>query len=283
MKSIFNPSQFAESASQRLSTGRTHSENARLSGSQSVYRAVAVLRGVARHNASGITASAIANEQDLTPATAHRLLKVLTGEGLLTFDPYSKKYHLGLDLYTLGIAARHFGLRDLLAGPMERMRERSRDTVFLVVRSGADALCLERLDGDFPIRTLTLGVGSRRPLGVGAGGLALLAAESDEVVEQMVSYNGRLYADYGDFTPEEIRAAVVETRNRGTSFNDGRLRDEVRAVGMAIGLPGEAPLASISIATSVVRMEASRGAELESLLRSEVGALDSRLLRDASG
>ena len=152
----------------------------RISGSQSVYRAIAVLRGVARHNATGITASVLANELALTLATTHRLLKVLTDESLLTFDPYSKKYHVGLELYMLGMTAWQFNLRDLLASAMARVREISRETVFLLVRSGADALCLERLDGDFPIRALTLAVGSRRPLGVGAGGLALLAAETDE-------------------------------------------------------------------------------------------------------
>ena len=264
---------------QPLSAAKVPPKSAQVSGSQSVYRAVGVLRGVARHNVTGVTASTLASEQGLTLATAHRLLKVLTGEGLLTFDPYSKKYHLGLELYTLGIAARDFGLRDLLAGPMERLRDLSRETVFLLVRSGFDALCLERLDGDFPIRTLTLGIGSRRPLGIGAAGLALLAAESDEVVEQVLRYNGKLYTDYAEFTNEEIRSAVALTRRRGASFNDGRLRNEVRAVGMAVGLTDEAPIAAVSIATSQLRMEESRRSELETLLRSEIGTLDVRLLR----
>lgn len=264
---------------QPLSAAKAPPKSAQVSGSQSVYRAVGVLRGVARNNVTGVTASTLASEQGLTLATAHRLLKVLTGEGLLTFDPYSKKYHLGLDLYTLGIAARDFGLRDLLAGPMERLRDLTRETVFLLVRSGFDALCLERLDGDFPIRTLTLGTGSRRPLGIGAAGLALLAAESDEVVEQVLRYNGKLYADYAEFTNEEIRAAVALTRRRGASFNDGRLRNEVRAVGMAVGLTDKAPIAAVSIAASQLRMEESRRSELETLLRSEIGTLDIRLLR----
>ena len=251
----------------------------RISGTQSVYRAIAVLRGVARSNAVGITASALARELELTLATTHRLLKVLAGEGLLTFDPYSKKYHLGLELYVLGVEAHYFGMRELLAGPMERVRDQSGETVFLLVRSGADALCLERLDGDFPIRALTLTVGSRRPLGVGAGGLALLAAEPDEVVERVLGHNRKRYADYADFTPDEIRAAVSLTREYGSSFNDGRLRDDVRAVGLAIGPTGEIPGAAVSVATNQARMEESRRAELHALLKSELEIIDWKLFR----
>jgi DNA-binding IclR family transcriptional regulator len=39
---------------------------------------------------------------------------------------------------------------------------------------------MHRHEGSFPIRTLVLDVGNRRPLGVGAGGLAILAAIGDE-------------------------------------------------------------------------------------------------------
>lgn len=255
---------------------------ARVSGSQSVYRAIAILSGVARNNATGITATKLANELELTLATTHRLLRVLASEGMLTFDPYSKKYHLGLELYTLGMEARHFGLRNLLATPMERIREVTRETVFLVVRSGADALCLERLDGDFPIRKLTLTVGSRRPLGVGAGSLALLAAESDEVVEQVLRHNDKLYKDYAGFTLEKIREAIALTRKRRASFNDGRLANEVRAVGMAFGPLGEPPYAAVSIATSQARMEEQERTKFQALLKSEIGELDWNLIRDTS-
>jgi len=48
------------------------------------------------------------------------------------------------------------------------------DTVYLVVRSGMEAVCLERIEGPSPVRVLTLDSGSRRPLGLGAGGLAIL-------------------------------------------------------------------------------------------------------------
>ena len=267
-------------ASHRLADKRRAENPPQVAGSQSVYRAVAVLRGVARNNASGVTASILAGQLELNLATTHRLLKVLSGEGLITFDPYSKKYHVGLELYVLGVVARDFQVRDLLASVLERIRNVSRETVFLLVRSGADALCLERLDGDFPIRALTLNVGSRRPLGVGAGGLALLSAESDEVVQQILSNNARLYSDYAEFTSDEILNEVVATRARGFSLNDGRLKDAVRAVGITVGPEGAPPVAAVSIATGQTRMEESRRQELEEVLKTELKTVDWRLLQN---
>jgi DNA-binding IclR family transcriptional regulator len=39
--------------------------------------------------------------------------------------------------------------------------------VFLLVRSGFHAVCLDRADGPFPIRSFTGDIGGRIPLGLG--------------------------------------------------------------------------------------------------------------------
>ena len=252
---------------------------ARVSGSQSVYRAISLLREVARNNDGGTSASVMAERLGLTTGTAHRLLKVLTSEDLLTFDPYSRKYHVGLELYTLGHVARDFAVRDLLASALSRLRDLSSETVFLLIRAGVDSLCLDRIDGDFPIRLLTLNPGSRRPLGIGAGGLALLASESDEVIEKILNSNEKFYRDYADISLDEIREAVRATRARGFSFNDGRLERGVRAVGIAVGPEGVTPPAAVSIATSQDRMKDSHRAELEKFLHTELKFMDWSLLQ----
>ena len=246
----------------------------KVAGSQSVYRALALLRSVGRHNVSGVTASELAEEQGLTLATAHRLLKVLAGEGMLAFDPFSKKYFLGFELYALGIEARHFALRDLIGSILQRIRDLTRETVFLFLRAEADSLCLERLDGDYPIRALTIAVGMRRPLGIGAGGLALLAALPDRQVEAVLRHNAPLYPGYSGIEPDEIRAAVAETRKSGFSCNDGRLLSGVRAVGVAIGSPGETPFAAVSIATREERADLKRREEFQSILEAELRRIE---------
>ena len=53
---------------------------------------------------------------------------------------------------------------------MARLAQATLDTIYLTARSGDEAVCLNRREGLHPIKTLTLNVGERRPLGVSAGG-----------------------------------------------------------------------------------------------------------------
>ena len=247
-------------------------------GSQSTYRAISILRCVARHNQTGTTATRLAAEVGLNLATTHRFLKVLAGENMLTVDPYSKRYHLGLDLFVLGREAYRFGIKDLVGLRLSRIRDLSGETVFLLIRSGTDALCLARLDGDYPIRALTLTQGSRRPLGIGAGAVALLAGQPSKVMEKILGSNSPLYGEYHDVDEDEVRAWVRKAKRRGFSFNDGRLKPGVRAVGMAIGPKEKPPVAAVSIATSERRMAPGRRRELEQILKAELDGIDWSLL-----
>lgn len=92
----------------------------------------------------------------------------------------ARRYFLGHLIFELGLAASsNFNLRDIRQSSLMRLADRTGDAVFLTIRSGYDTVCIDRKEGSFSIRALTLGVGTRRSLGVGAGGLALLMSLPD--------------------------------------------------------------------------------------------------------
>ncbi len=263
-----------ESDKKLATVGPCGESSSKIPGSQSVYRAISVLRGVARHNRTGVAAKHLADEIGLTLATTHRLLKVLVSEDILTVDPYSKKYHLGYTLFQMGSAAHDFSIIRYLDAPLQKLREVTGETVFLFIRSGTDALCLRRIDGDYPIRALTLTIGSRRPLGVGAGSMALLAAQTENMRTRILASNLERFSDYFETNLEDMRQQLAATRRRGFSFNDGYLRECVQAVGMAIGPEGREPIAAVSIAASDRRMAPDRRQFLETSLGAEFAGLD---------
>ena len=88
------------------------------------------------------------------------------------------------------------------------LAESTQDTVYLSERRGLEAICSSRALGDYPIKALTLDVGIRRPLGIGAGGLAILcalpAAEADEIIEA----HAQRYPKLSTLTAYRVRAAV---------------------------------------------------------------------------
>ncbi len=245
-----------------------------IAGSQSVYRAIAVLRGVAANNENGITAKNLAGDIGLTIQTTHRILQVLVDEGMLTVDPFSKTYHLGLEIYQMGSAAHVFTLTDFLEGTLQKLFEKTSETIFLFIRSGTDSICLRRLDGKYPIRALTLTSGSRRPLGVGAGGLALLASLPSSLRDRIIKCNLAKYPYYFQTSFEEIQQDVLATKSKGLSFNDGRVKDGVRGIGMATGPNDNPGLCAISIATSDNRMAIDYRNLLETLLRDELNQIE---------
>ncbi|AWJ82585.1 acetyl-CoA synthetase (plasmid) [Azospirillum sp. TSH58] len=78
-------------------------------GTQSLERALALLRAVASHGADGARLADLMSDTALSKATAHRLLTALARERFIDQDPRSRRYHLGPELDSLGriAAARH--------------------------------------------------------------------------------------------------------------------------------------------------------------------------------
>lgn len=139
----------------------------------SVERALRVLRVMSE--GGGVRLTDIAAAADLDKATALRLLDVMAREGFVTRDAVSKQFTLGPELTVLGAAACWFDPRPLARHSLMRLAGVFQDTVVLSMRSGVESLCIDVEEGTYPIRANYLTVGSLRPLGVGAGSLALLA------------------------------------------------------------------------------------------------------------
>ncbi len=62
-------------------------------GTQSVQRAMTLLKAVAEHNKQGANLSRLARKVGLHVATARRLLQGLVEEGIITYDPITKLYN----------------------------------------------------------------------------------------------------------------------------------------------------------------------------------------------
>jgi DNA-binding IclR family transcriptional regulator len=213
----------------------------------------------------------------LHKATAFRVLTALIQEGFVEQDE-AKGYHLGAAIWTLGMAAaRRFDIRQMAARALDRITEASGDTAFLSIRSGLDAICIDRREGSFPIRTLTLEVGSRRPLGVGAGSLALLAFLPAEEVESVIAANANALRRYPGFARAELQRLVAATRAKGYSFNDGRIIEGMSAVGVPVLDHLGRPAVALSCAAISSRMGPERRATIVRLLLKEARAIEKQL------
>lgn len=239
-------------------------------GAQSLGRAIALIRAVAAAGAQGVRLSELSRATLLHKATAHRILSALLDEGVLERDPEDGRYRLGMELFVWGArVSERLSLRSTAQASCDRLCTAYEDTVFLSVRRGLDSVCIERREGAFPIRTLTLEVGSVRPLGVGAGSLALLSALSDEELEDVLDALGERLKPYPTFAPKFLRRLVAETRARGYAFNDQRLMQGMSAIGVPIVTSNGSLLGAFSVAAISARMTQARREQIAQSMRNE--------------
>src|SRR5690606_5448396 len=139
---------------------------------QGIRRVNAVLQALGRGPRSGLRLTDVALETKLNKATTHRLLSGLCEVGLVEQDEATGQFHLSFEMFVLGSAAMNrYGLAEIARTHLTRLESKTSDTVYLSVRSGFDAVCIDRYEGSYPVKVLTLNIGDRRPLGIGGGGL----------------------------------------------------------------------------------------------------------------
>jgi DNA-binding IclR family transcriptional regulator len=249
-------------------------ETARRSGTQSVGRVSVILREVAVHNHRGMSSTEVAAHAGLSYPTAHRLLHRLVAEGLLDRDPRTKCYVLGPLTYELGLTARqHVDLRAVWRPALRAIAATTGESAFLISRSFHDSVCIDRVDGRYACGTMTLQAGSRRPLGVGAGGIAILALLPADEAAAILARNARRFRMHEHVDIPALRHAVKRCRDLGYASRDGPVSG-ARAVAIAVRSSRDPrQIVALSVSGTLHRFGGRRQQELASRLRAAAASM----------
>ncbi|MCW8084188.1 IclR family transcriptional regulator [Sabulicella glaciei] len=240
-----------------------------------VQKVCAVLRALSGPAPMRLTA--IAEAARLNKVTALRILETLTAEGFVQRVPGTKTYALGREALVMAAARRAVPNLAALAAPgLLRLAAASGDTALLSVRSGTEAAYIAREVGDFPMQPNILQVGTRRPLGVGASSLGLLAwlpeAEAEALLEQVTP---RLEA-MSRLPLDAIRAEMAAARKRGYLVLLGNTYEGMGGVSVPVRGPLGDVVGAFSLAGTIDRMR-EREAKLATMLQREAAALSALL------
>ncbi len=239
-------------------------------GTQSLSRALQILRAVAQAGAKGIRASQISAELGLSLPTTHRMLGALNDEALIERVGETKLYRMGPEIFALSARAEgRFSIVNHFDGVLTALAESTADTIFLSIRSGSDSVCVARREGAFPIRTLALDVGARRPIGVGAGSLALLAFAAPEERRKLIAENAERYAKF-DINADEISVLAKRSRALGYALYDSRIIRSMTAIGVPVATQSGKIVAAISVSAINERMSAERQAEIAKMIKAAI-------------
>ncbi|MBD9440315.1 IclR family transcriptional regulator [Pseudomonas sp. PDM04] len=253
-------------------------ENKNEVGVGAVSRLFAVLRTLGDTVEGGERVTQLAQRIGLSQPTTHRLLRSLLDEGMVEQDARSKRYRLSLEFFALAARAGNTGnLRELVRPSLLRLSASLGDSLFLLARSGFDAICLDRSEGPFPIRTFTGDIGGRVALGVGQGSLAILAFLPEEERDTVIRYNLPRLKDFHLYDEVFLRSEVENVRALGyAGRNTGVLQGMAGLAVPILDREGRA-VAALSVATISDRLGPDRLPTVVDMLKREAALIGPRI------
>lgn len=261
-------------------TENSQKESESTSGTQSIERAARILREIASYSAHGLRLVDLARQLNLKRTTTHRILMCLIREGLVMQHPTTLRYMLGYSLFELGLtAASQFKLREICEPCLERIAKKTGHTAFMTIRSELDAISIARADPDptKPMDEPAIELGVHRPLGVGAGSLAILISLPDDEIERIVSANARRLGSYGKLTVPLLLQLAREAQEAGYSFHDSRMLDGLSGVGILVRNSEGAPLGAISVTAKGKILSPEETREIMTVLNRESRILQNQI------
>lgn len=209
----------------------------------------------------GADLTEIVAQSKFSKTTTFRVLASLREVNYVFQDPSTRIYRLGSKLAEMARNAEQVNVSAIAERGMARLAEMSEDTVFLSVPEGASSICVNRKVGAFPIRTLTLDKGDRRPLGVGAGSLALFCSLSEAQRATVCRVNKNWLAEYGA-TEESLASEYEFFQVNGYARNRGGVVRGMSAIGVPVITASGRLVAALAIGAIDERMKQERIDEL---------------------
>lgn len=222
-----------------------------------------------------MSVTGLARMTGLQRPTIYRLLAALVEGGFAKNVGGSKRYVAN---HNIAVAEPGQDPRIELALPiLKNLASITGDAVFLVVRDGYESVSLWREIGAYPVQILATFAGKRQPLGVGSGGMALLAGLDDETIEKIIAHNSDRLEQYGGMTGREMRQLVQNTRTRGYSVVGNYAVRGALGVGCALHDSNNKPYLAISATAITERMPAPRQREIAKLIQNELKTLAAKI------
>ena len=253
-------------------------ENPKDVGVGAVSRLFAVLRCLGDCAEGGERVTQLAQQVGLSQPTTHRLLRSLMDEGMVEQDQRSKRYRLSIEFFALAAKAGNTGnLRDVVRPSLLRLSASLGDSLFLLARSGFDAICLDRSEGPYPIRTFTGDIGGRVALGVGQGSLAILAYLPEEERDTVIRYNLPRLKDFHLYDEVFLRSEVENVRRLGYAARNTGALPGMAGLAVPIFDREGRSVAALSVATISDRLGPDRLLTVVELLKREAALISARI------
>jgi IclR family KDG regulon transcriptional repressor len=187
-------------------------------------------------------------------ATLYRFVQTLTNQGMLSYDPESQTYTLGIRLVRLAHAAWQTSSLAPIARPhMDALSAKVGETVHLAQLDNAQVLYVDKRNAREPLAMYSQAgkVGPAYCTGVGK---AMIAFMGEDQVSRILAQQS-----FHPFTPntlssaEALRTELTRIRARGYAFDREEHEPRIICVAMPIRTNGGHVLGALSVTSSTER------------------------------
>jgi len=245
-------------------------------GTQSIERALRVIRELSARARPGWRLIDIAERCELDPGTASRILSCLVRERFAVKRRSDRHYLPGPALYELGHALPEMAAFEALCRPaLARLASRTRCVAFLYLRSGPDFVCVASA-GEASIKGLSIEVGTRRALCLSAGGVAILVALPAEMRAPILAENLQRMRRARDRRVPAVERMVRRSLLRGAGVNLGDVVPRIVSLAVAIRGAGGEAFASLTVSGSAELLPRERIEGALATIEKEARAIETR-------
>lgn len=231
----------------------------------SVDKALELLELIAEQPNLGVTE--IAERAASSKSQVFRLLHTLEQRGFVRKDTTSRAYTLGYRCMYLGERGmRQTGLVQLAQPLLDELAERSRENVHLVARDGTRSMVIAMRESPQPLR-LYAEVGRRGPLHAGGASTVLLAFSPEDVRDQVLASELRVFTPATVVDPRELRTLLVQIRERGYHISRADLDEGAFSIAAPVRDHRGEVVAALSIAGPMSRLNEERSSMYLDLVR----------------
>lgn len=167
--------------------------------------------------------------------TVNRLLRTLIHYGLIEKNEESNMYKFGTNIFKYyDILIKNYDIKDVAYPIMELINKITKETVNLHILHNNKRLCISQVKGKYSLVRVTM-IGDELPLYIGATGRALLAFQSKEIIEKLISsIDLKLCTKNTIVSKETIKKKLEEVRNKGYSTSTGEREEGLSSISAPI-------------------------------------------------
>lgn len=189
-------------------------------------------------------------------STAHRLLAMLQYHDFVRQDPISKAYVAGPALFETSLSMiRKLDIRTEARPVLEQLARDSGETIHLAVPQGVNVVFVDSVEGSMAVRVASR-IGSVYPAHCTSVGKAMLALLPWAEVEIQLGTGPLMtVTDHSIDDRERLHAELEEVAANGYAISREEAESGVGSVSVAIVGAGDRPVAGLSIATPINRLD----------------------------